>query len=42
MREYVIELFRKYKVCLFFVVGKDGKLVGIVSIKCVFFYFDED
>ncbi|WP_456367384.1 CBS domain-containing protein [Thermococcus sp.] len=41
-REYAIELFRKHNVRSFPVVGKDGKLVGIVSIKNVLLHPDED
>ncbi|WP_209476525.1 CBS domain-containing protein [Thermococcus stetteri] len=41
-REYAIELFRKHNVRSFPVVGKDGRLVGIVSIKRVLLHPDED
>ncbi|WP_010479135.1 CBS domain-containing protein [Thermococcus zilligii] len=41
-REYAIGLFRKHKVRSFPVVGKDGKLVGIVSIKRILLHPDED
>jgi len=41
-REYALELFRKYNVRSFPVVNKEGKLVGIISIKNVLINPDED
>ncbi|WP_099209764.1 CBS domain-containing protein [Thermococcus henrietii] len=41
-REYALELFRKYNVRSFPVVNREGKLVGIISIKNVLINPDED
>lgn len=41
-REYALELFRKHNVRSFPVVNKEGKLVGIISIKRVLLHPDED
>ncbi len=42
-RSYAMELFRKYKVRSFPVVnGKDGRLVGVISVKNVLLHPDED
>ena len=41
-REYALELFKKYNVRSFPVVNREGKLVGIISIKNVLINPDED
>jgi len=41
-REYALGLFRKHNVRSFPVVNKEGKLVGIISIKRVLLHPDED
>ncbi|AAL81951.1 CBS domain-containing protein [Pyrococcus furiosus DSM 3638] len=41
-RNYALELFRKHKVRSFPVVNKEGKLVGIISIKRVLTNVDEE
>ncbi|NJE49259.1 CBS domain-containing protein [Thermococcus sp. 9N3] len=41
-RDYALELFKKHNVRSFPVVNKEGKLVGIISIKNVLIHPDED
>jgi len=41
-RDYAIELFKKHNVRSFPVVNREGKLVGIISIKNVLIHPDED
>ncbi|WP_297509579.1 CBS domain-containing protein [Thermococcus sp.] len=41
-REYALELFKKHKVRSFPVVNREGKLVGIISIKNILVNPDED
>lgn len=41
-RDYAMELFRRHKVRSFPVINREGKLVGIVSIKRVLLHPDED
>ncbi len=41
-RDYALGLFKKYNVRSFPVVNKEGKLVGIISIKNVLLHPDED
>ncbi|WP_297536447.1 CBS domain-containing protein [Thermococcus sp.] len=41
-REYALELFKKHNVRAFPVVNKEGRLVGIISIKNVLINPDED
>ncbi|HII60744.1 CBS domain-containing protein [Pyrococcus horikoshii] len=41
-RNYALELFKKYKVRSFPVVNKEGKLVGIISVKRILVNPDEE
>ena len=41
-RDYALELFKKHNVRSFPVVNKEGKLVGIISVKNVLIHPDED
>ncbi len=41
-REYALELFKKHKVRSFPVVNRDGKLVGIISVKNILVNPDEE
>ncbi|NJE42748.1 CBS domain-containing protein [Thermococcus sp. GR6] len=41
-REYALDLFRKHKVRSFPVANREGKLVGIISIKRVMLHPDEE